>query len=141
MGAVGCFFTKPCCWEKSPNPTKVFFFPTMLSQILCKVAFPRQYERKDKPLILEQQNRSKNLKELFKKSYWLKNVEVNDETYPYQCIGGCGRTSKSIKLTYFDEKRNLCFDCFIDKNDELAKKYKVQKPAIWKVRNNYSLSI
>lgn len=64
----------------------------------------------------------KRCKELFKKSYWLKNVEVNDETYPHQCIGGCGRTSKSIKLTYFDEKRNLCFDCFIDKNDELAKK-------------------
>lgn len=78
---------------------------------------------KDKPLKLEEQNRSKNLKELFKKSYWLKNVEVNDETYPHQCIGGCGRTSKSIKLTYFDEKRNLCFDCFIDKNEELAKKY------------------
>jgi hypothetical protein len=78
---------------------------------------------KDKPLKLEEQNRSKNLKELFKKSYWLKNIEVNDETYPHQCIGGCGRTSQSIKLTYFDEKRNLCFDCFIDKNEELEKKY------------------
>jgi hypothetical protein len=78
---------------------------------------------KDNPLKLEEQNRSNNLKELFKKSYWLKNVEVNDETYPHECIGCCGRTSKSIKLTYFDEKRNLCFDCFIDKNEELAKKY------------------
>jgi hypothetical protein len=63
---------------------------------------------KDKPLKIEEQNRSKKLKELFKKSYWLKNVEVNDETYPHKCIGSCGRTSQSIKLTYFDEKRNLC---------------------------------
>jgi hypothetical protein len=78
---------------------------------------------KDKPLKLEEQNRIINLKELFKKSYWLRNVEVNDETYPHQCIGGCVRTSKRIKLTYFDEKRNLYFDCFLDKNEELVKKY------------------
>ncbi len=78
---------------------------------------------KDKSLKLEEQNRNKTLKELFKKSYWLKNIEVNDETYPQRCIGGCGRTSKSIKLDYFDEKRNLCFDCFIDKNEDLKKKY------------------
>ena len=78
---------------------------------------------KDKPLKLEEQNRSKNIKELFKKSHWLKNVEVNDETYPRQCIGGCGRTSVSIKLSWSNEKRNLCFDCFKDKHDELAKKY------------------
>ncbi len=78
---------------------------------------------KDQPLKIEEQNRSKTLKELFKKSYWLKNVEINDENYPHQCIGNCGRTSKSIKLTYLDEKRNLCFDCFIDKNEELTQKY------------------
>jgi hypothetical protein len=77
----------------------------------------------DKPLKLEEQNRRKILKELFKNSYWLRNVEVNDDTYPHQCIGGCCRTSKSIKLTYLNEKRNLCFDCFIDKNEKLEKKY------------------
>ena len=64
----------------------------------------------------------KKLKELFKKSFWLKNVEINDENYPNQCIGGCNRTSKSIKLTYANQKRNLCFDCFIEKNEELKNK-------------------
>ena len=72
---------------------------------------------------LESQNRKKTLHGLFKKSHWLNNVEINDETDPQLCIGGCCRTSQSIKLTYLGEKRNLCFDCFIDKNEELSKKY------------------
>ena len=67
------------------------------------------------------------MKELFKKSYWLKNVEVNEDNYPKQCVGGCFKTSKSIKLTYFNYKRNLCYDCFIDKNEELSKKYTIIK--------------
>ena len=83
---------------------------------------------KDKPLKIQENNnfeeRRKKLKELFKKSFWLKNVEINDRNYPNQCIGGCNRTSESIKLTYFNEKRNLCFDCFIQKNEELKNKYK-----------------
>lgn len=65
------------------------------------------------------------LKELFKKSSWLNNVEINDETYPKQCIGECNRTSKSIKLYFENEQRNLCYDCFIDKNEELSKKYTI----------------
>jgi hypothetical protein len=78
---------------------------------------------KDKKFRLEESNRSEKLKILFKKSFWLKNVEINDDNYPNQCIGGCCRTSKSIKLTYSEKKRNLCFDCFIDKYDELTQKY------------------
>ena len=82
---------------------------------------------KDKPLKIQENNnfeeRRKKLKELYKKSFWLKNVEINDRNYPNQCIGGCNRTSESIKLTYFNEKRNLCFDCFIQKNEELKNKY------------------
>jgi predicted GIY-YIG superfamily endonuclease len=82
---------------------------------------------KDKQLKLNEnkryEDRKKTINDLFKKSYWLKNVELNDDTYPHQCIGGCGRTSTSIKLSWSSEKRNLCFDCFIDKNEELAKKY------------------
>ena len=70
-------------------------------------------------------NRSEKIKELFKKSTWLKNIDINNDTYPNQCIGGCGRTSKSIKLTYRNKIRNLCFDCFIEKNEELAKKYDI----------------
>ena len=84
---------------------------------------------KDKQLKIQENNkleeRRKILKELFKKSFWLKNVEINDDNYPNQCVGGCNRTSKSIKLSYANEKRNLCFDFFIEKNEELANKYNV----------------
>jgi len=69
------------------------------------------------------QERKNTLKELFKKAFWLENVEIDDEDEPYQCVGGCNRRSTSIKLTYHNEKRNLCFDCFINKNEELSKKY------------------
>jgi hypothetical protein len=83
---------------------------------------------KDKPLKIQENNnfgeRKKKFKELYKKSFWLKNVEINDKNYPNLCIGGCNRTSESIKLTYLNEKRNLCFDCFIQKNEELKNKYK-----------------
>ena len=39
-GAVGCFFTKPCCCDQSPKPTNVFTFlpPPMRSHIFAKVA-------------------------------------------------------------------------------------------------------
>lgn len=83
---------------------------------------------KDKQLklneIKEKEERNKTIGDLFKKSYWLKNVEINDENRPQRCIGGCGETSPNKKVTYIDEKRNLCFDCFEDKNEELAIKYK-----------------
>lgn len=69
------------------------------------------------------EERRKKLKELFTKSRWLNNVEINDCDYPHPCVGGCNRTSKSIKLTYSNKKRNLCFDCFIEKNEELKHKY------------------
>lgn len=81
---------------------------------------------KDKQLKIEEKNifqkRRDVLKELFKKSDWLKNIELNDKKYLY-CIGGCNRTSEGIKLSYSNKKRNLCFDCFIEKNEELKNKY------------------
>jgi hypothetical protein len=84
---------------------------------------------KDKQLKIEQQKkfeeRRSRLKELFKKSLWLKNIEIIDEKY-LKCVGGCNRTSESIKLSYTNKKRNLCFDCFIEKNEELANKYNNQ---------------
>ena len=84
---------------------------------------------KDKQLKIQENNKSeercKKLKELFKKSFWLKNIEINDINYPKQCVGGCNRTSYSIKLTYANKKRNLCFDCFFEKNEELTNKYTI----------------
>ena len=56
-------------------------------------------------------------KELFKKSSWLEKVEIGDS-----CIE-CGSKTKT-KITYCNRIRSLCFDCFIDKNEELSKIYK-----------------
>ena len=104
-------------WDKLRNKFNIDDEP-------CK--FFMEYT-KDKKLRLEEnkkfEDRKKNLKELFKKSYWLKNIELNEDNFPRQCVGGCNRTSKSIKLTYNNQKRNLCFDCFFEKNEDLKNKY------------------
>ena len=85
---------------------------------------------KDKQLKIQENNifqeRKIKLNELFKKSSWLKNVEIN--SFNLQCIGGCFKTNENSKLSYKKIKRNLCFDCFIEKNEELKNKYhKVSK--------------
>ena len=40
------------------------------------------------------------------------------------CVGGCGKEYDGDNtVRYSRNSINLCFDCFIDKNDELSKKY------------------
>lgn len=86
---------------------------------------------KDKNFKMEeekkQENRNNLLKELYKKSFWLKNIPEQDYKKPTACVGGCNRACNKgytyNKITYNDKKRILCFDCFIDKNEELSKKY------------------
>lgn len=84
---------------------------------------------KDKQFRLEEtkkfEDRNKTLKELFKKSFWLKNVPECDNTEPDVCIGGCNKGYGYTKVTYSYKERNLCFDCLIDKNEELSKKYTI----------------
>lgn len=84
---------------------------------------------KDKQLKIQEktlfEERRQKLKELFKTSVWLKNIEIIDRNQPKQCVGGCNRASERF-ITYCNEKRNLCFDCFIDKNEELKTKYNNQ---------------
>ena len=71
------------------------------------------------------EDRNKILKELFKKSYWLKNVPECDSDEPDICIGSCNKGYCYSKITYNYKERSLCYDCFIDKNDELSKKYNI----------------
>ena len=82
---------------------------------------------KDKQFRLEEtknfEDRSKTLKELFKKSHWLKNIPECDNIEPVVCIGGCNKGYIYNKISYSHKERNLCYDCFIDKNEELSKKY------------------
>lgn len=85
--------------------------------------FFMEYTKDKKLKIIENElsyQKKNNLKELFKKSPWLENVEIYNDNI---CIGGCNRISKNIKLSYGNIKRNLCFDCFILKNKELSIKY------------------
>jgi hypothetical protein len=69
-------------------------------------------------------NRSEILKKLFKKSSWLKNInEYSNNPYD-KCVGNCGKMNHKYQLIkYYGLWRTLCFDCFIDKNELLCKKY------------------
>ncbi len=40
------------------------------------------------------------------------------------CVGGCGKEFSGWNTVRYSKRAiNLCFDCFVNKNDELAKKY------------------
>ena len=84
---------------------------------------------KDKQFRLEETkkfaDRNKTLKELFKKSFWLKNIPECDNAEPDVCIGGCNKGYIYSKISYSYKELNLCYDCFIDKNEELTKKYNI----------------
>jgi len=75
---------------------------------------------KDKQLRMNEmkqfEDRKIILKELFKKSSWLEKVDIG-----YSCIG-CGSTTKAT-INYSNQPRTICYDCFINKNEEIAKKY------------------
>lgn len=81
---------------------------------------------KDKQIRLESQERKKQCKELFKKSFWLKNIEIeinDDEDYGKNGCVKCNECKLKNLLSFYDEKIRLCFNCFISKNDELSKEY------------------
>ena len=84
---------------------------------------------KDKPFRLEEnkifEDRKKIFKELLKKSSWLKYIQECDDTEPEVCIGCCNKGYSYKKISYSYKERNLCYDCFIDKNEELSKKYTI----------------
>ena len=84
---------------------------------------------KDKKIRLEEnkrfENRKNTLKELVRKSFWLKNIPECDDINPDVCIGGCNKGYVYNKISYSYKERTLCYDCFIDKNEELSKKYNI----------------
>ena len=90
--------------------------------------FYMEYSR-DKQIRLEEtkkfEDRKEILKELFKKSSWLKNIPLCDNIEPEVCIGGCNKSYIYSKISYSYKELNLCYDCFIDKNEELSKKYTI----------------
>ena len=67
--------------------------------------------------------KKKMICELVDKSYWLKQLTVG--MYE-KCVGDCGKKyDENNTIRYSKKAINLCFDCFINKNDELLKKYKI----------------
>ena len=87
--------------------------------------FYKEYT-KDKQLKTELNNKFQErtviLKDLFRKSSWLSKVEIVDDDTDF-CIGGCYRMGEKNKISYSNQIRNLCFDCFIDQNKVLSTKY------------------
>ena len=78
------------------------------------------------------QERGQTISMLMKKSSWLENVELSHDNS--ECVGGCGKINVNAKLTYKNEKRNLCFDCLINKNEEMSKKYKIEGKCLIKLK-------
>lgn len=75
---------------------------------------------KDTNYKIEYEKRKNIIKTLTNKSGWLKNLGF----YEF-CAGGCGKEyDENNTIRYSRRAINLCFDCFIEKNEELSKKYK-----------------
>jgi len=63
----------------------------------------------------------KIIEELVNKSEWL--VHLIGSMYEH-CVGGCEKMyDENNTVRYRGRAINLCFDCFINKHDELSKKY------------------
>ena len=78
---------------------------------------------KDKYYKKKYENKKNEIKLLTNKSYWLKSLVGCQYQY---CVGGCGKDYDSDNtIRYSGKAINLCFDCFINKNTELKKKYSV----------------
>jgi hypothetical protein len=77
---------------------------------------------KDTQYKTEYESRKQKVKALIgKSSYWLQ--ELVGGHYEH-CVGGCGKEyDRNNTVPYLRSAINLCFDCFIHKNEELAKKY------------------
>ena len=65
----------------------------------------------------------KNIFDVVNKSYWLKQLVGGHYEF---CVGGCGKEyDENNTIRYSRRAINLCFDCFVNKNDELSKKYNI----------------
>lgn len=110
--------------------------------------------KKDIKFRTDKINKKDILRTLFKQSNWLVNVpSFESRSYKYDsgkkyawCIcsediadidddpidieGGCNNNYKGSMITYQNIRKCLCYDCFIQYNDELSKKYSIS--------NNYA---
>ena len=67
------------------------------------------------------EQKKKRISDLFNKSYWLNQLVGGQYEF---CVGGCGKQyDENNTIRYSRKAINLCFDCFLNKHDELSKKY------------------
>ena len=71
--------------------------------------------------------RKELFKKLYKKSDWLINVPSNEPTCIY-----CDKTEYD-KITYNLDEHCLCFDCFINYNEDLAEEYTKESKCLIKI--------
>ncbi len=91
---------------------------------------------KDNKYKIEYEKRKQTIKYLAVNSDWL--TELSGGKYEH-CVGGCGKEyDENNTIRYLRTAINLCFDCFIDKNEELAKKYN-QRNYVGKCLVDYSV--
>jgi predicted GIY-YIG superfamily endonuclease len=82
----------------------------------------------DKPLRIQENkrvtDRKQRISELMKSSFWLNNVPEFDNRSPIACVGGCHkRATNYSKISYRYVDRALCWDCFVNINDQLKSDY------------------
>lgn len=69
------------------------------------------------------EEKKKKINDLVNKSYWLQQL-VGSQFHV--CVGGCGKSfDENNTIRYSRKAINLCFECFINKNTELSKKYNI----------------
>jgi len=139
-----CNCRLPCDVKQNEDKKNLFFrcakknmwgdFKEQYDIVEAPCKFYMEYT-KDKNFRLEEQQRQKNRKktigELFSKSsLWLENVEEETEDEVGECVScnkyvWCDKEGnfKNNAIDYCNRRLLLCFDCFIDKNEELSKIY------------------
>lgn len=82
------------------------------------------------------EERKRSIYNLVSKSSWLNQLNGH---YEY-CIGGCGKEyDENNTIRYSKRAINLCFDCFINKNEELSNKYRYTYKPVGKCLINLNL--
>jgi len=84
--------------------------------------------KKDSTYKIEYAKKIQKIQSLMRTSPWL--TQLIGGMYEF-CVGGCGKIyDENNTVRYSRRAINLCFDCFINKNEELAKKYEYDEKCL-----------
>jgi predicted GIY-YIG superfamily endonuclease len=128
-----CHCGLPCDIRKNEDENYLYFRcskKNMWDEMIDYIDIEVEYEpcnffmkfSKDFTYNVDYENRKLKIKELLKKSGWLRNLGFYDF-----CVGGCGKSyNDSYCIRYSGRAINLCFDCFL--NDNIRTKLKDEHP-------------